>query len=304
MVDSLGTIVRQADYLPYGEKCRNGTLISGENDYLYCGKEFQAPVFNIPWYDSQARFQTTDGMFVSLDPQCEKYYSLSPYAYCAGNPVRYVDRDGGDWRDVANGFSSAVRTNLSPASPSAPISPQISNASHYAIGHYLGNAATIVLGAHMIADGAAMIAGGAGAAAGGVVAAPATAGALVAVSAAGIGAAVAGTTMSATGAVMFMKGVKGAAEDVKTSVSSQKESSNARKSIRDDNQDIKIPQGYRKVNGHSHGEKIYTNGKFYISQDNTSHKGGTWKMARKREDLLSKQRRLGTYDENLKKIGD
>ena len=205
---------------------------------------------------------------------------------------------------MANGFSSAVRTNLSPASPSAPISPQISNASHYAIGHYLGNAATIVLGAHMIADGAAMIAGGAGAAAGGVMAAPATAGASVAVSAAGIGAAVAGTTMSATGAVMFMKGVKGAAEDVKTSVSPQKESSNARKPIRDDNQDIKIPQGYRKVNGHSHGEKIYTNGKFYISQDNTSHKGGTWKMARKREDLLSKQRRLGTYDENLKKIGE
>ena len=87
-------IVQQEDYLPYGEKCRNITLISGENDYLYGGKEFQAPVFNIPWYDSQARFQTTDGMFVSLDPQCEKYYSISPYAYCAGNPVRYVDRDG------------------------------------------------------------------------------------------------------------------------------------------------------------------------------------------------------------------
>ena len=95
VVDSLGTIVQQADYLPYGEKCRNSTLISGENDYLYGGKEFQAPLFNIPWYDSQARFQTTDGMFVSLDPLCEKYYSLSPYAYCAGNPVRYVDRDGG-----------------------------------------------------------------------------------------------------------------------------------------------------------------------------------------------------------------
>ena len=105
VVDSLGTIVQQVDYLPYGEKCNNPTLVSGENDYLYGGKEFQAPVFNIPWYDSQARFQTTDGMFVSLDPQCEKYYSLSPYAYCAGNPVRYVDRDGGvietAW-DIAN----------------------------------------------------------------------------------------------------------------------------------------------------------------------------------------------------------
>ena len=47
VVDSLGTIVQQADYLPYGEKCINSTLISGENDYLYGGKEFQAPVFNL-----------------------------------------------------------------------------------------------------------------------------------------------------------------------------------------------------------------------------------------------------------------
>ena len=233
VVDSLGTIVQQVDYLPYGEKCRNSTLISGENDYLYGGKEFQAPVFNIPWYDSQARFQTTDGMFVSLDPQCEKYYSLSPYAYCAGNPVRLVDRDGGDWRDVVNGFSSAVRKNLSPVGSPEPISPAVSNAAHYAIGHYLGNAATIVLGAQMMVDGAAMIAGGAGATAGGVAAAPATAGASVAVSAAGTGAAVAGATMSVTGAAMFMKGVKGAADDIYDN--GQKDSSPHRSSTSGEN---------------------------------------------------------------------
>ncbi len=214
VVDSLGTILQQVDYLPYGEKCRNNALVSGNNDYLYGGKEFQAPFFNIPWYDSQARFQTTDGIFVSLDPQCEKYYSISPYAYCAGDPVRYVDRDGEDWRDVVNGFSSAVRTNFSPVSPSDPISPAISNATHYAVGRYLGDAATIVLGAQMVVDGAAMIAGGAGATAGGAVAAPATAGASVAVSSVGAGAVAAGAAMSATGAAMFMKGVKGAAKDV------------------------------------------------------------------------------------------
>ena len=34
--------------------------------------------------------------FVTIDPMAEKYPSISPYAYCAGNPVRYVDKDGKD----------------------------------------------------------------------------------------------------------------------------------------------------------------------------------------------------------------
>ncbi|MGL5787761.1 MAG: RHS repeat-associated core domain-containing protein, partial [Bacteroidales bacterium] len=32
--------------------------------------------------------------FTTMDPLAEKYYSISPYAYCAGNPVMYVDPDG------------------------------------------------------------------------------------------------------------------------------------------------------------------------------------------------------------------
>lgn len=31
-----------------------------------------------------------------MDPMAEKYYSISPYAYCMNNPVRYVDPDGRD----------------------------------------------------------------------------------------------------------------------------------------------------------------------------------------------------------------
>ena len=31
-----------------------------------------------------------------LDPHAEKYYSISPYAYCAGNPVNFIDPDGQD----------------------------------------------------------------------------------------------------------------------------------------------------------------------------------------------------------------
>ncbi len=38
--DSLRTILQQVDYLPYGEKCRNNALVSGNNDYFYGGKGY------------------------------------------------------------------------------------------------------------------------------------------------------------------------------------------------------------------------------------------------------------------------
>ncbi len=31
---------------------------------------------------------------MSVDPKCEKYYWITPYAYCLNNPVRFVDPDG------------------------------------------------------------------------------------------------------------------------------------------------------------------------------------------------------------------
>jgi hypothetical protein len=36
------------------------------------------------------------GRFTSVDPHAEKYYSISPYAYCSGNPVNAIDTDGRD----------------------------------------------------------------------------------------------------------------------------------------------------------------------------------------------------------------
>jgi len=33
---------------------------------------------------------------MSIDPHCEKYYWISPYAYVANNPLKYIDPDGRD----------------------------------------------------------------------------------------------------------------------------------------------------------------------------------------------------------------
>ena len=46
-------------------------------------------------YDFHARqYDMARLQFTSVDPFAEKYYSWSPYNYCANNPLKYVDSDG------------------------------------------------------------------------------------------------------------------------------------------------------------------------------------------------------------------
>ena len=38
--------------------------------------------------------------WLSVDPMADKYPNISPYAYCAWNPVKLVDPDGRDGRVI------------------------------------------------------------------------------------------------------------------------------------------------------------------------------------------------------------
>ena len=50
-----------------------------------------------------ARYYDSDILtsWLSVDPMADKYPNISPYAYCAWNPVKLVDPDGEDW-DLSN----------------------------------------------------------------------------------------------------------------------------------------------------------------------------------------------------------
>jgi RHS repeat-associated protein len=66
----------------------------GVQPYKYTGKELDME-HGLMQYDQLARtYDPAIGRFLSIDPLCEKYYWISPYAYCLNNPVKYIDFDG------------------------------------------------------------------------------------------------------------------------------------------------------------------------------------------------------------------
>ena len=67
----------------------------------YTGKEWQNPDFGVSFIDFGARHYSSNlCRWLAPDPFSEKYYGLSPYTYCAGNPVNAVDVDGRIWDTV------------------------------------------------------------------------------------------------------------------------------------------------------------------------------------------------------------
>ena len=93
VADATGLVLQTNHYGPYGESLSAGASADSGNPYKYSGKEYDAMAKS---YDFGARYYvpTTIPRWTTMDPLAEKYYSISPYAYCAGNPIRYTDPTG------------------------------------------------------------------------------------------------------------------------------------------------------------------------------------------------------------------
>ena len=89
-----GSITEQDDYYPFGTRHPNGLTQLTENRWRFGGKEEQ-DAFGIAYSDFGARFLAPGtASWTAIDPMAEKYYSVSPYAYCNNSPVRFVDPEG------------------------------------------------------------------------------------------------------------------------------------------------------------------------------------------------------------------
>ncbi len=72
----------------------NPNYTVSSNRYRFSGKEDQT-TGDLQMQDFGARFLGKKlPVWGSVDPLAEKYYSISPYAYCANNPIRYIDPTG------------------------------------------------------------------------------------------------------------------------------------------------------------------------------------------------------------------
>ena len=92
----LADLVQDNHYFPFGMLMSDISTSSADNRFRYNGKEYQHDL-NLEWYDYGARFYDPAlARWHSMDPLAEKYYGISPYMYCAGNPVRYIDLNGED----------------------------------------------------------------------------------------------------------------------------------------------------------------------------------------------------------------
>ena len=93
VVSPSGTPLQVNHYYPFGGLFGESTGNSLQR-FRFNGKEFDR-THGLDWYDYGARHMTPDvGRFTTIDPMAEKYYNISPYAYCANNPVKYVDLHG------------------------------------------------------------------------------------------------------------------------------------------------------------------------------------------------------------------
>ena len=99
MVTHRGGIVNVLEinaYYPFGGIIPGLSMpnTTAPNRYKFNGKEAQ-PELGLQWLDYGARmYEPYIGRFWVPDPMAEKYYSISPYAYCSNNPINRIDPTG------------------------------------------------------------------------------------------------------------------------------------------------------------------------------------------------------------------
>ena len=114
VADEDGNVLQQNLYYARGGAWGDVCTAPGFQSYKYCGKYLDRK-HGLDLYDYGARlYDPAAAFWTSPDPLCEKYYNISPYAFCNNNPVTFIDPDGRfidtawDAANVAMGVTSFV----------------------------------------------------------------------------------------------------------------------------------------------------------------------------------------------------
>ncbi len=96
VTDNNATVIQGFLYAPFGEITTEYNVNFGSSvipKYAFNAKELDEET---GMYYYEARYYAPP-VFTSRDPLFEKYFWMSPYAYCANNPVKYVDPSGKEY---------------------------------------------------------------------------------------------------------------------------------------------------------------------------------------------------------------
>ena len=94
VVNHNGTVEQVVHYYPFGAVYSDAGTDDALQRYKYNGKELDR-MHGLNQYDYGARnYDPLMCRFTQIDPLAEKYYDVSPYAYCENNPVLFIDPKG------------------------------------------------------------------------------------------------------------------------------------------------------------------------------------------------------------------
>ena len=103
VVNAQGNVIEQNDYYPYGGLFGES---ASRQSYKYSGKELET-MNGLNTYDFHARpYYYPALQFHSPDILSEKTPWLSPYLYCAANPVMFIDPTGMEFTEVAQKYAN------------------------------------------------------------------------------------------------------------------------------------------------------------------------------------------------------
>lgn len=96
VLDEDGEVEQVNHYYPFGGLMGESVNLASSQRYKYNGKELDR-THGLDWYDYGARmYDPALARWMVPDPLAEKYYNVSPYAYCHDNPINAIDPDGRD----------------------------------------------------------------------------------------------------------------------------------------------------------------------------------------------------------------
>jgi RHS repeat-associated protein len=106
-------VVQENSYYPFGAPISDLSWSpKSTNKYLRESKEYISD-FDFNKYDYSARYYDPYvAKFLNIDPMAGEYYSISPYAFVAGNPIKLIDPTGMIWDESSLEEVRRLKGNL------------------------------------------------------------------------------------------------------------------------------------------------------------------------------------------------